>query len=313
MPNGYTRLEYIESSGTQYIDPGIASSNTIGININYSYPTINSSTNAGVCGILQGNEPRTDSLFISTNIGKTNGNLFFAHRGVTSSTDITTTANKIYNVKINWRNSGVIDFGERTINVGTNNAASGAIRLFGRKSGSSYTYASLKMYSCQFSDETKMIRNLIPAKRNLDSVIGMYDTVNGVFYGNKGTGTFTAGAELDNIPKISFKNEDGYVTNTDYASPNKVGVIRTNPDYGTGITSVGALISATKTYQQYQNTTTNNMFISKGTLENVIEGKGLVDQTALAGKQDTLTAGTGISITNGVISCTFANGNGVNY
>ena len=34
---------------------------------------------------------------------------------------------------------------------------------------------------------------------------------------------------------------------------------------------------------------------------------------ALATKQNTLTAGTGISITNGVISCTFANGNGVSY
>lgn len=31
------------------------------------------------------------------------------------------------------------------------------------------------------------------------------------------------------------------------------------------------------------------------------------------GKQDPLTAGTGIDITNGVISCTFANGNGVEY
>lgn len=34
---------------------------------------------------------------------------------------------------------------------------------------------------------------------------------------------------------------------------------------------------------------------------------------ALATKQNTLTAGAGISITNGVISCTFANGNGVSY
>ena len=33
----------------------------------------------------------------------------------------------------------------------------------------------------------------------------------------------------------------------------------------------------------------------------------------ISNKQDKLTAGTGISITNGVISCTFANGNGVSY
>lgn len=32
-----------------------------------------------------------------------------------------------------------------------------------------------------------------------------------------------------------------------------------------------------------------------------------------AGKQDKLTAGTGISISGGVISCTFADGNGVSY
>ncbi len=91
---------------------------------------------------------------------------------------------------------------------------------------------------------------------------------------------------LENVieGKGLVSNDDltDYVTNTDYAGPNKVGVIRTNPDYGTSITSVGALISATKTYQQYQNTTTNNMFISKGTLENVIEGKGLVSNTDYA-------------------------------
>lgn len=68
---------------------------------------------------------------------------------------------------------------------------------------------------------------------------------------------------------------DTKVSNTDYAGPNKVGVIKTNTDYGTDITSVGALISNTKTYQQYLDATTSNMFISKGTLENVITGKGL--------------------------------------
>lgn len=273
LPNGYTRLEYIESSGTQYIDPGIASSNTIGININYSYSTINSSTNAGVCGIYQGSNPRTDSLLITTNNGKTNSNLLFAHRGVVLMADHIPTANTIYNVKINWRNSGVIDFEERTTNVGTNNVESGAIRLFGRKAGSSYTYAPSKIYSCQFSDETKMIRNLIPAKRNSDSVIGMYDTVNGVFYENGGTGTFTAGAELDNIPKINFKNEDGYVKNTDYATATVGGVIKTSNSYAVALAS-GSIVSTPKTYTDYSSMS-NYGFIGKGTLENVITGKEL--------------------------------------
>lgn len=104
--------------------------------------------------------------------------------------------------------------------------------------------------------------------------------------GGGGTSDYT---DLTDKPKINNVELNGnktssdlglqpagnYVTNTDYAGANKVGVIRTNTDYGTGITSAGALISATKTYQQYQDATTPNMFISKGTLENVITGKGL--------------------------------------
>lgn len=75
--------------------------------------------------------------------------------------------------------------------------------------------------------------------------------------------------------KLDTEDLTDYVKDTDYATADKGGVIRTNPDYGTSITSVGALISATKTYQQYLDVLTNNMFISKGTLENVITGKAL--------------------------------------
>lgn len=184
------------------------------------------------------------------------------------------------------------------------------------------------------------------------------------------TGGGSGGVSDVQIAGTSIVN--GGVANIDYASASKVGVIRTNTDYGTSVTSVGALISATKTYQQYQDATTPNMFISKGTLENVITGKGLVsntdyatnatagvirtsssygttvsgsgvinastlsydsysgannttfigkgtlenvitgkglvDQTALATKQDVLTAGTGISINNNVISATGGGG-----
>lgn len=38
-----------------------------------------------------------------------------------------------------------------------------------------------------------LVRDLYPAMRDLDSVIGMYDTANNVFYTNAGTGSFTYG------------------------------------------------------------------------------------------------------------------------
>ena len=45
-----------------------------------------------------------------------------------------------------------------------------------------------------FRVEGKM--NLIPAQRDSDGVLGMYDTVNNVFYTNDGNGSFVAGPDV---------------------------------------------------------------------------------------------------------------------
>lgn len=69
-----------------------------------------------------------------------------------------------------------------------------------------------------------------------------------------------------------------YVQNTDYATSSTGGVIRTSTGYATSVASNGQMYSATKTYSDYTDGS-NGMFISKGTLENVITGKQLVNQT----------------------------------
>ena len=40
------------------------------------------------------------------------------------------------------------------------------------------------------------IRNFVPCYRKSDNVIGLYDTVEGVFYTNAGTGSFTKGVDV---------------------------------------------------------------------------------------------------------------------
>ena len=64
-----------------------------------------------------------------------------------------------------------------------------------------------------------------------------------------------------------------YVTNTDYASYGKGGVIKVDGAFSTFITD-GKLKCSSKTYADYQNSS-SYAFIAKGTLENVITGKGL--------------------------------------
>ena len=74
-----------------------------------------------------------------------------------------------------------------------------------------------------------------------------------------------------------------YVKNTDYASSSKGGVVKSNTFYGALISSSsGTIYSTTKSYSEYL-TIDNNHFISKGTLENVITGKGLTTKAYVDG------------------------------
>lgn len=91
--------------------------------------------------------------------------------------------------------------------------------------------------------------------------------------------------ELVGTKQITVDLSD-YVKNTDYASSSKGGVIKSSNDYATQITQNGNLQSQTKSYSDYQNAY-NSMFIGKGTLENVITGKGL---TTKAYVDDTIEA-----------------------
>ena len=56
--------------------------------------------------------------------------------------------------------------------------------------------ASLKIYSCKIYNNGTLVRDFVPAK-NSSGTIGLYDIVNGAFYANAGSGTFTAGAEIN--------------------------------------------------------------------------------------------------------------------
>lgn len=81
--------------------------------------------------------------------------------------------------------------------------------------------------------------------------------------------------------KLDSSALTNYVQFTDYASSSTAGVILTNSSMATG-TSNGLLFSNIKTYQEYQSAG-NNMFVGKGTLENVITGKGLTTKSYVDG------------------------------
>lgn len=73
----------------------------------------------------------------------------------------------------------------------------GVIRLFGR-SGAGEAFKG-RMYSVKMYENDVLAVDLVPCYRKSDSVIGMYDTVNDVFYTNTGTGTFSKGPDVSGV------------------------------------------------------------------------------------------------------------------
>ena len=115
--------------------------------------------------------------------------------------------------------------------------------------------------------------------------------------------------DISDIVSGLVKPEDltDYVKNTDYATGSKAGVVKTNSANGVGTGSTGNIYATERTYAQYQNDS-NNVFVGKGTLENVITGKGLVSNTdyATSSKAGVIKTsgdvGTQGNTTTGVIS-----------
>lgn len=92
---------------------------------------------------------------------------------------------------------------------------------------------------------------------------------------------------LQNGNTVRFSVADlvsGLVSDTDYATLSKGGVIKLGNTFG--IAPNGAAAAGSKTYTEYQRLT-NYDFIGKGTLENVIAGKQLINKTKLDESQAT--------------------------
>lgn len=81
-------------------------------------------------------------------------------------------------------------------------------------------------------------------------------------------------AKTTDVPtKVSeLENDSNYVKNTDYATNNKTGVIRTGG--GATLNSYGVISPAVRNYEEY-NVSGDTLFMSKGTFENAIAGKNL--------------------------------------
>lgn len=190
LPSGYKKIEYIQSSGTQYIDTGIIGSYDTRVTAEFEILSIGSGT-VFVFGSQANNNVRYCLGITSASVFRSDYGTEYIS-GPSAATGTKYTADKNRNVCT--INGTAINSNAQTF-TGTTN-----IYLFAR-SYSSLSYANLKMYGCKIYSNDVLVRDFIPCK-NASGVAGMWDDVNSVFYGNAGSGTFTAGLEIKGAHKV---------------------------------------------------------------------------------------------------------------
>lgn len=180
LPSGYRELSYIKSSGTQYIDTGFKPNQNTRLVLHCNI--INSGDTMFVFGSRVAYQNTAFALHIEGGIIKDH----YANTVLAS----TIRDNGQHTIDKN-KNVTTIDGTSYTHETATFQSSYN-LQLFSlNQSGSIESRrVSMSIYSCKIYDNGTLIRDFVPAKRTSDSVVGLYDVVNDVFYTNDGTGTF---------------------------------------------------------------------------------------------------------------------------
>lgn len=190
LPSKYQEVEYIESSGTQYIDSNVISSNTISFE---SIASINQTVKAdgAFCGSRTGiNNATRFILWWNNNSGSPKVLMAFGNVESSSKDPQYYEKHKIkfYDKVWYWDDTAVSTFTNEFTN--TENLT---FCIFGYRNGTNSVDSRRfrgKIYYFKIYDNDILVRNFIPVVRKSDNKPGLYDKVNYVFYENNGTGKF---------------------------------------------------------------------------------------------------------------------------
>ena len=202
LPEGYSKVEYIEADGLEYIDTGFTPNQDSGIEMEFARADESDSANRFVFGTRQhGSSSNTSSFCLLDQRwaegGSTEKGTFRADYG-----SILTKLNssKTYFDKITvsfLKNRVSLDSSTYTFEESTFTSPKNLL-IFGiNDTGSTETeteaYASYKgrLYYCKMYSNDLMIRNYVPV-RDPNGEYGLWDLVDGTFYRNaSGSGKFT--------------------------------------------------------------------------------------------------------------------------
>lgn len=218
LPKGFKRLEYIQSSGSEYINTAFKPNNNTKLVAELQFVSAPSTTsNSFLLGARSSSSSGRFSLFYG---GSANGGWGFGYNttlnAVTTTVDPTSKTTAVINKNVCTVGGQSVTASATTFNTTQN------LTLFAENnSGTVGQGSAIKLYSCQIYENGTLVRDFIPCQ-NASGAVGLWDAVNAVFYGNAGTGAFTAG------PVVPEQVDESEITELEYIQSSGTQYVKTN-------------------------------------------------------------------------------------
>lgn len=172
------QLEYIRSTGTQYIDTNITATNDVDIEVTFkcsdtspNYMRLYGDQTSGSYTVYMRDTSVTSWCF-------------------NSGDAVTINATTSYRTIKYLGSTGQVYLDNAYLSTATRSGNTGR-KLWLFRGGDRYSKFNLQ--KCRIWASGTLVRDFIPVKRTSDNVVCLYDKVSGTYFTNIGTGTFTAG------------------------------------------------------------------------------------------------------------------------
>ena len=196
LPNEYQEIEYIQSSGTQYIDTGVlASGASLGWEIKCAW--LDATKGSSMLGAFTWGGANGGTLAYS------NAGTWVYQYGATTSQVEYGLGTLDYNPHIFKANvvSGEFSRDDETLLTGCGYSAipNTTVYLFASHRSGETTFwveGKKKIYYCKMYTDGALVRDFVPCYIKVTGEAGLYDLVSETFFGNDGTGEFTVGPDV---------------------------------------------------------------------------------------------------------------------
>ncbi len=193
LPSGFTQVEYLQSSGEEYIDLGdVLDTSTDDIEIEFQLLQTETATN-----FFGARYSTTRYVYTLA----TNGEYWrWGWKNNSNTSDVSADLNK-HVLRVNHTNNtlsldGVVieTKGSAVTNIETPTSAT----LFCIHTAGTQTFylGAVRISAFRKWRNGELVQSVVSCRRNSDNVLGMLDLVTDTFFTNAGTGTFTSGADI---------------------------------------------------------------------------------------------------------------------